>query len=303
MRSIASLFVLSVALGLSPGLLFADESGAAEDKRALESWLEGQTPKSEAEKKTLRAELERRLRAFLVAHTGTDAPTSSVRASLADFLYETKKLDEALGLYEKLLTGEAAGLHPRARHGIVKILVAKKDLKGARARLDAFCKAHPDEVSLAGIDEYLAQLESGQAVKEGASPPPIHVKSLSGEDVVLEDLKGKVVLLDFWATWCPPCKKALPSLKRLHAELHEKGLEIVGIDGLEKDEDELKAFLSREQVAWPQIVGKTAKVLTRAYGVEALPRTILIGRDGKIAAIGLRGEPLRKAVRAALSAK
>lgn len=124
-----------------------------------------------------------------------------------------------------------------------------------------------------------------------------------GTRLSLEALRGKVVLLDFWATWCAPCLAELPRLRRLHEELSASGLVIIGVslDGIEPRR--FRSWTRRNGVAWPQVRdGRSYQgALARAFDVEELPATALFGRDGRLAARDLRGEPLEAAIRRLLA--
>ena len=105
----------------------------------------------------------------------------------------------------------------------------------------------------------------------------------------LADLRGKVVLLDFWATWCPPCLAMLPTLHELYAEWQPRGAEFVGIDsdGPMVAPDELRGFLSRRPFPYPVVVDD--KEVGGLYGVFSIPHLVVIGRDGAIARVFVGG--------------
>lgn len=123
------------------------------------------------------------------------------------------------------------------------------------------------------------------------------VKLLGGKDFQLSSLKGKVVLLDFWATWCPPCRAEIPNLKGYYAELHKKGFEILGIS-LDSNEDKLKDYIKKNELAW--LVSFSGKgwgdETAGKYGVISIPSYWLIDKKGNLRHFGLRKEELKKAV-------
>ncbi|RYF52075.1 MAG: TlpA family protein disulfide reductase [Cytophagaceae bacterium] len=138
-------------------------------------------------------------------------------------------------------------------------------------------------------------------LKVGAKPFTFTAKGLNGKAISLSNYKGKVVLMDFWATWCGPCVAGLPELKSAYDKYHSKGLEVVGIS-LDEDKKALTSFIKARKMPWPQIFdGKGWKsAVPGVYGVKAIPFLLLIGKDGKIAAVNPRGE-IDKAVKAALA--
>ena len=135
----------------------------------------------------------------------------------------------------------------------------------------------------------------------GAQPFALSDKTLDGKTISLNDYQGKVVLLDFWATWCGPCVGELPNVKANYDKYHAQGFEIVGIS-LDEDKDALTNFIKEKAMPWPQIYdGKGWEAGdAKTYGVQAIPFTLLIGKDGKIAAVNPRDSSLEPAIQAAL---
>ena len=149
----------------------------------------------------------------------------------------------------------------------------------------------------------LASSPLPELVKVGDVAPEFAVKTLAGSEVRLSELKGKIVLLDFWATWCAPCVAEIPHVKEI-AEAHAGDSRFVLL-GMNEDEetDRLKYFTEQVKITWPQgLLGGDLEVAKR-YGATAIPATVLIGVDGKVIARDLRGEALKKAVAEALGAK
>jgi len=313
------LAVLALVTLLAAPLRAADDPKAVEDFKALEAWIQGQNPKSKDEKAAFTAEYEKKLKAFLKDHADGGSPTLAVKRELARIHYLNKKYDDALALWEQLLVSKSDAYEQEARFGVVQNLIAKQDLVKARARLDAFMKDHPDEKALGELDSYIRQVEVAKTIKVGAVAPAFKAKTADGKELTLESLKGKVVLLDFWVSEVKTEKgdyrpsssvKEIPQLKKLYDDLHEKGLEIVGIVPAERDPEAFKKFLDAAKIAWPHIMNEEGRPVARTYGMDNLPRRMLVGKDGKIlaleakpGALDLRGSALDKAVKAAVEGK
>lgn len=139
----------------------------------------------------------------------------------------------------------------------------------------------------------------------GSDPVPFTVDDLDGKPVSPRDYQGKVLLLDFWATWCGPCMAELPKLLELYGECHDQGFEIIGIS-LDRStaRDKLAAAVRERGMTWRQVCdGRAWKgEVPGLYDVQAIPFTVLIGKNGKVIGTGLRGRKLAEAVKEALTA-
>ncbi|MGC8894713.1 MAG: peroxiredoxin family protein [candidate division WOR-3 bacterium] len=107
--------------------------------------------------------------------------------------------------------------------------------------------------------------------------PDFTLVSIKGDTIKLSDYKGKVVILDFWATWCPPCREEIPHFKQLFAEKQGAGLMIIGIV-VNDDVSEVKKFVSKNAVNYPIVIG-TPQVEKAYGGISAIPTTFIIGKD------------------------
>lgn len=137
-------------------------------------------------------------------------------------------------------------------------------------------------------------------LKVGTTPFAFSAPDLKGQSHSPQKYKGKVLLLDFWATWCGPCVASLPELKGAYDKYHKQGLEVVGIS-LDTDKNALTSFIKARQMEWPQIyAGQGKSTIPNVYGVKAIPFMLIIGKDGKIAAVNPRGK-IDDAVKAALA--
>ena len=130
----------------------------------------------------------------------------------------------------------------------------------------------------------------------GKDAPLIESADTKGQPLSLNELRGKVVLIDFWATNCGPCLEEFPNLKELYAEQHEHGFEIVGIS-LDGSPELVENFTQRFQIPWRMIVNEgEVERLRERYLVRKIPSLYVVNREGKVAQFDVRGTDLRTTI-------
>lgn len=127
--------------------------------------------------------------------------------------------------------------------------------------------------------QYSAAMAKLQADDEARQKADFTLTDLNGKSWTLKDLKGKVVLLNFWATWCPPCRKEMPDLEALYRRFGPQGLVILGID--DEDAPTVQPFITQHAITYPVLLDPGRKVNT-LFQIDGIPKTFVYGRDGKL---------------------
>src|SRR6476469_5575079 len=158
-----------------------------------------------------------------------------------------------------------------------RALARMKQDDAANAQFERFVKMRPDDdPDRQRALRYISQPELARA----RMAPPFVVTTLDGQRISMDELKGKVVLLDFWATWCGPCRAALPHMQTIATTFDGEPLVVLSVS-IDQDEQKWKDFIAKNGMTWPQYLdGGFTGPVARLFSVNAIPHTFTIDADG-----------------------
>ena len=218
----------------------------------------------------------------------------------ADLADELKSFDELLAKHKGEKTDDVAQILYMKAMLYLQVL---DNTDKALAAADQLKRDFPETKQGQNAGKMIESIKEQEAAKkiarslvEGSKFPDFDEKDVTGKPLSIAKYKGKVVMIDFWATWCGPCVRELPNVIKTYEAHHAKGFEIIG---------KLTNFTKDQKMTWQQFFdGKQwSNKLAVKYGVNSIPMTYLLDGEGKIIGKGLRGEELEAAVTKALAKK
>jgi lysophospholipase L1-like esterase/peroxiredoxin len=237
----------------------------------------GEAKQFAANYETLVAKLRQPGRLIVVANL-PDVASAPVMQEMADDSLRTR-----LGQFNKAIEGIAG----RYAVPLVDLYKLSGEMREARAELFSSDGLHPSDLGYAHwaeaiwpvIEQAIHKQPPNESSREGY--PSLTLKSIDGRTVRPSDYRGKVVLINFWATWCPPCRAEMPALVKLQREYGKDGLQIIGVTYPPEQRARVRRFTRRLKVNYPIVLGTRATKAAFSPD-ETLPLTIIIDREGTI---------------------
>jgi len=215
--------------------------------------------------------------------------------------YTLGDMDGFLRLVRSKLSHEIAQ-SPRNSQDIAQSAMMLAQIANGEGDRNSVAFARDQILTLAESDDepvYEAVLERIKAILSRPSVGDeldISGNDTRGEPVNLAALRGNVVLIDFWATWCGPCMAEKPNVKAAYEAFKDQGFEIVGIS-LDRSKRDLTAYLERENISWPNLFDQEQPLsLAEKFSIDSIPAFFLIDRNGRVASVNPRGPQLHREI-------
>ncbi len=247
---------------------YADAKAYDEEREALRAKISGQNDTAMIGKfNSLNSQFYESTKAFVKKHASSPAALT------------------ALG---KLNMQQELGLFKEVRESLRKTMPHSSFFAMFRDQVD---RLEQQETAIKAQEEEQKRLSN--LLPLGSEAPEIRQQTPSGGTLALSELRGKVVLIDFWASWCRPCRIENPNVKKVYEKYAKKGFEILGVS-LDRDKASWEKAIKDDGLPWKHVsdLGFWNNAAAQEYGVSSIPFTVLVDRDGKIIEKGLRGAEL-----------
>lgn len=224
------------------------------------------------------------------------APNSSIADNMARFQQKEVELRERDMVFKKKIIKE----HPTTFVSVL-VLTDMQSMGASTSELKEHYEMLSEEMKQLPLAKSLKTgLDKRSAVEIGSKAPQFAGPDPEGNQLALEDLMGKVTLIDFWAAWCKPCRIENPNIVRIYNKYHEQGFNIIGVSLDREDQrDRWLQAIEEDQLTWPQISNLQfwEEPIAQLYGVRAIPAAFILDENGVIVATNLRGDDLENKVK------
>ncbi|MBN2185688.1 MAG: redoxin domain-containing protein [Candidatus Krumholzibacteriota bacterium] len=298
-RIISILFLLLAVMPIMAAGQDAEEEARSQYAALIAEFEQKRSSMGQAE---LIRMAEEKLSSFVQRFPGTSS-SGSARVVLAQIYSNTGRGNEAVQELNKYLACTCT--KQPMELGVARMILGSTylsmnmfDEAEIQFREIASAESGADPKTKQSAAMTLSQINTLKKLKIGNPAIDFSATAVDGKKIDLKQYRGKVVLIDFWATWCSPCRAEMPNVKRVYAENHGKGFDIIGIS-MDESREKFDNYIKEQKIEWRQVFdGKGWKAeLGRLYAVSSIPSTLILDRKGIIRYKNLRGNELGEAVK------
>lgn len=227
-----------------------------------------------------------------------DSLSRSLEPTFNAFAEEMKKISDEVNSYSKQFIDENTTSF--ASLAAIQMLNPDENISYYVKVADALSAKYPDVTNLKGFKAYVNELKSNAI---GMPAPEITMNTPEGKSLSLSSLKGKIVVVDFWASWCKPCRAENPFIVSLYKKYKDKGFDIFSVS-IDHDKNAWIDAVKKDNLSWKNHVsdlGGWQSPVVKLYGFNGIPFTVLLDKEGKIAAKNLRGPQLEEKIKELLN--
>jgi peroxiredoxin len=265
-----SLYLAAIVLAVLPGVAAAQRSPWSEAERTISQQLSSLRKTADHERPAVTGKL-----ALAIRNLPATSPAKVMFASsLANLATEGDCGRENLQAVADTLARAITEARPAA------------DKEGPNRAYAALARLGHYEGVTVSIDDpqYRTAISDFQAIDKKRQSASFRLRDLSGQQWALDELRGKVVLVNFWATWCPPCRKEMPDMEALHRRFKDQGLVVLAIT--DEEEGIVRKYLSEHPYSFPVLLDP-GRQAAQAYGVQGIPQSMVYDRAGQMVAIAV----------------
>lgn len=229
------------------------------------------------------------------------AQMSNDTVTINKIMKDYKKFQDEMNEYSKKFIKENNDAYLSVlllENFLMRQYLTPEEVKGFYEKLDKNLLETKSAKNIKKVLDSMTEISTGKPASNFSAPSP------DGKTISLKESLGKVTIIDFWASWCGPCRSENPNVVAMYNELHDKGLNIIGVS-LDKDATKWKEAIAKDKLTWAHVSNLKFwdEPIAKQYNVQSIPATFILDAKGNIVAKDLRGDALKAKVKELLGVK